>query len=126
VKLLGRVNVVSLTVTDLAQAREFYGTTLGLGEPWFDSDKMGWVEWGQDGQDGNLAVTLARDGLAPGGGTTPVLNTPDCHTLYEALRRQGVRCEPPAVIPGLLTYCTFYDPDGNRLQAIGPPPADTG
>jgi hypothetical protein len=33
-----------------------------------------------------------------------------------------VRCEDPVDVPGLLTYCTFYDPDGNRLQPISGPP----
>lgn len=122
-KLLGPVNVVSLTVTDLARARAFYAVTLGLGEPWFDSEDMGWIEWGADGRNGNIAVTLPRDGsTGPGGGTTPVLQTPDAHALHTELVRRGVRCDPPVAVPGLLTYCTFHDPDGNRLQAVGPPP----
>jgi catechol 2,3-dioxygenase-like lactoylglutathione lyase family enzyme len=120
-RLLGQVSVVSLTVSDLARARAFYGETLGLGAPWFDSEPMGWVEWGADGRAGNLAVTLPRDGAAPGGGTTPVLDTPDAYALHRELARCGVRCEPPVEVPGLLTYVTFYDPDSNRLQAIGPP-----
>ena len=120
-KLLGQVNVVSVTVTDLARARAFYGTTLGLGDPWFDSEEMGWIEWGADGRAGNLAVTLPRDGATPGGGTTPVLDTADASALHRALQQRGVRCEPLEVVAGgLLVCCTFHDPDGNRLQAISP------
>lgn len=121
--LLGFVNVVSLAVTDLPRARDFYGNTLGLGIPWFDDEALGWVEWGHRGQNGNLAITRAREELRPGGGTTPVLNSENCHALFAELRKRGVRCDEPVVIPGLLTYCTFYDPDGNRLQASDPPPA---
>jgi len=36
--------------------------------------------------------------------------------------RRDVRCEAPVVVPRLLTYCTFFDPDGNRLQAISDAP----
>ncbi|MBC8078596.1 MAG: VOC family protein [Chloroflexales bacterium] len=120
--LLHGVNVVSLTVTDLGQARSFYSHTLGLGEPWFDDERMGWIEWGARGSDGNIAVTLATGDARPGGGTTPVLNTPDCHALYATLCERGVRCEPPVVVPGLLVFCTFYDLDGNRLQAVSDAP----
>ena len=42
--------------------------------------------------------------------------------LFSVLTKQGVRCDQPVIIPGLLMYCTFYDPDGNRLQAISDPP----
>ncbi len=120
--LLGSVSVVSLSVRDLGRARRFYGEILGLGEPWFDDEALGWIEWGERGRDGNLAVTPAHAETQPGGGTTPVLHTEDCHTLYAELQRRGVRCEPPVEVPGLLTYCTFYDPDGNRLQALSGPP----
>jgi catechol 2,3-dioxygenase-like lactoylglutathione lyase family enzyme len=123
-KLLDGVNVVSLTVTDLARARRFYAETLGLGEPWFDDEAMGWVEWGAEGSNGNVAVTLPRDGSSPGGGTTPVFNTEDGQALFAELQGRGVRCEEPVAIPGLLTYVTFYDPDGNRLQAISGAPQD--
>jgi hypothetical protein len=37
-KLLTQVNVVSVTVTDLGRARDFYSHTLGLGEPWFNDE----------------------------------------------------------------------------------------
>ena len=121
-KLLKGLNVVSLTVTDLARARTFYSDVLGLGQPWFDDENLGWIEWGERGKDGNLAVTLPTEGSRPGGGTTPVFNTDDCFALCAELRWRGVRCEDPVIVPGLLTYCTFYDPDGNRLQAISAPP----
>lgn len=65
------LNVVSLTVTDLSTARQFCSDVLGLGDPWFAGQAMGWVEWGADGQAGNLAITLSRDGATPKGGTTP-------------------------------------------------------
>lgn len=50
VKLLSGVNVVSLTVTDLTRARDFYSNVLGLGQPWFDDESLGWIEWGERGK----------------------------------------------------------------------------
>lgn len=118
VSLVRGLNVVSLAVKDLDRARRFYGETLGLGEPWFADEEMGWIEWGAQGSPGNIAVTIANGEVQPGGGTTPVFNTDDCRAFHAELVRLGVRCEDPVEVPGLLTYCTFYDPDGNRLQAI--------
>ncbi len=120
--LLKGLNVVSIAVSDLARARDFYSNILGLGQPWFDDEALGWIEWGGPGKGGNVAVTVASHDVRAGGGTTPVFNTDDCRLLVRELRRRGVRCEEPVDVPGLLTYCTFYDPDGNRLQAISNPP----
>ena len=44
-------------------------------------------------------------------------------TACEAPRARGVRCDDPVVFPGYVTYCSFYDPFGNRLQMCGPAPA---
>jgi predicted enzyme related to lactoylglutathione lyase len=51
-----------------------------------------------------------------------VLNTDDCHATCAALRERGVRCDDPVGVPGVVTYCSFYDPFGNRLQMCSPPP----
>ncbi len=117
------INVVSVTVTDLAQAREFYGTVLGLGAPVFDMEAIGWVEFSAGAENGNLSVTLAEANIQPGHGTTIVLNTDDCHRTAAALRARGVRCDDPVSVPGVITYCSFYDPFGNRLQMCSPPPS---
>lgn len=117
------INVVSIAVPDLDAARAFYGTTLGLGAPEYDLPDAGWIEFRTGGAGGNLAVTRADDGWAPSTGTTLVLNTDDCHAACAALRARGVRCEDPVVFPGFVTYCSFYDPFGNRLQMCSPAPA---
>lgn len=119
---LESVSVVSVPVSDLEEARVFYGQTLGLGSPWFDDHELGWIEWGRRGESGNFAVTLAGPDLQPGGGTTPVFNTADCHALVSELRGRGVPCDDAITVEGLLTYCTFHDRDGNRLQAVSSPP----
>ena len=37
---------------------------------------------------------------------------------------RGVRCDDPVVFPGYVTFCSFYDPFGNRLQMCSPAPAE--
>lgn len=118
------INVVSISVPDLDRARAFYGEVLGLGAPLFDLPDAGWIEFATGSAAGNLAVTTAGPGWAPSAGTTIVLNTPDCAATCAELRARGVRCDDPVVFPGYVTYCSFYDPFGNRLQMCSPPPGE--
>jgi predicted enzyme related to lactoylglutathione lyase len=106
----------------LDQAREFYRDTLGLGEPFYDLAEAGWIEFSTGGPGGNLSVTLAGAGWAPSFGTTVVFDVADCHVAVAALRERGVACEEPQVFPGFVTFASFYDPFGNRLQMCSPAP----
>ena len=114
------INVVSISVPDLERGRTFYGDVLALGPPVYDLPDAGWIEFATGGG-GNLAHTAAPAGWAPAEGTTVVLDTVDCDAACAALRARGVRCDDPVVYPGFVTYCSFYDPFGNRLQMCGPP-----
>ena len=116
------INVVSLSVPDLERGREFYRDVLALGAPLYDLPEAGWIEFTTGGA-GNLALTLAPPDWSPASGTTVVLDTADCDAACAALRARGVRCDDPVVFPGYVTYCSFYDPFGNRLQMCGPAPA---
>lgn len=115
------INVVSLTVSDLARAKVFYSEVLGLGAPVYDMPEIGWIEW-RTGNDANVAVTLAQAPFTPSSHTTVVFNVDDCHAAVAALRNQNVRCDEPVGVPGVVTYASFYDPDGNRLQMCSAPP----
>jgi predicted enzyme related to lactoylglutathione lyase len=116
------INVVSICVPDLALARQFYADTLGLGDPIYDLPEAGWIEFRSGGSSGNIAVTKAEAGWVPSTGITIVLNVADCHTVCAELRQRGVRCDDPVVFPGYVTFCSFYDPFGNRLQMCSPAP----
>lgn len=118
------INVVSITVPDLDQAREFYRDILGLGAPIYDLPEAGWIEFGTGSTAGNLALTRAEPDWRPSLGTTVVLDTSDCYRTAAELRARGVRCDDPVVFPGYVTYCSFYDPFGNRLQMCSPAPEE--
>lgn len=118
------INVVSISVTDLDRARTFYGEVLGLGSPLFDLPEAGWVEFSAGGESGNISVTKADSSWRPSTGTTLVLNVPDCHAAVDELRRRGVKCEDPQVFPGFVTFASFSDPFGNRLQMCSPAPKE--
>ncbi len=123
--LFAGINTVSIAVPDLQAARDFYANVLGFGTPEYDLPDAGWIEFRTGGgPGGNLAVTFAEPGWAPSRGTTVVLDTADCHAACAELRARGVRCDDPIVFPGYVTYCSFYDPFGNRLQMCSPAPAE--
>lgn len=123
------INVVSVSVPDLDAARAFYRDTLGFGAPEYDLPEAAWIEFrtGSSGPDrllsgGNLAVTLAGRDWQPNFNTTIVLNVDDCHAACDRLSACGVRCDEPVVFPGFVTFASFYDPFGNRLQMRSPAP----
>ena len=122
-QLFNGINVVSISVPDLAAARRFYGETLALGTPIYDLPDAGWIEFSSGGPGGNLALTLAPPTWTPSASTTIVLNTDDCFAAHAALSARGVTCDEPVVFPGYVVYCSFYDPFGNRLQICSPAPA---
>ncbi|MGE6785378.1 VOC family protein [Ensifer adhaerens] len=112
--------MVSISVTDLDRARDFYGETLAWGSPLYDLRDAGWIEFSVGAASGNIAVTLAARGWTPSTGTTIVLSVEDCHAAVEELRRRGVRCDDAQEFPGFVTFADFYDPFGNRLQMCSP------
>jgi len=116
------INVVSITVSDLAKAKTFYSDVLGLGAPSLDMPQASWIEW-NTGNAADISITQAEGAFAPNHNITIVFNVDDCHTAVAELRKRGVRCDDPVGIPGMVTYASFYDPDGNRLQMASAPPA---
>jgi catechol 2,3-dioxygenase-like lactoylglutathione lyase family enzyme len=119
--LLGKMMLVSYNVVNWEQAKKFYGETLGMPMT-FGDDKFGWFQYGpQDGA--QIAINLWRgpEPVPPReGGGIAVFEAPDVRKTVTELRARGVRCDDPIVVPGMVTYATFYDPEGNQLQLAGP------
>ncbi len=122
--LFKKLGYISYDVTDWQRAKKFYGETLGLPVAAFINDEVGWMEFGdKDGT--HLAISQWRGpGPMPSrdGGGIAIFEVDDAYKTVEALRKRGVKCDDVIAVPEMVTYATFYDPDGNRLQVAGPPP----
>ena len=111
------LGLVSVNVTDWDRAKKFYGETLGFPIAYAGED-FGWIEYGHPDQ-AHLAINLWRgpEPMPPtGGGGTPVFTCYDVRATIEQFRANGVRCEDPQEVPGVVLYANCYDPEGNRLQ----------
>ncbi len=121
--IFGGINVISVTVHDLAEARQFYRDTLSSASRFKICPKPA----GSSAPPAPLRATSRscrpHQGWTPSTGTTVVLNVQDCHAAVGLLRGRGVTCDDPQVFPGFVTFASFYDPSGNRLQMCSPEPA---
>jgi len=110
-----RIQVVSYEVSDWERAKQFYADILGWPLVWGD-DTIGWMQYGYRGQT-QIAISR-REGppLAPAGGAIAGFIVDDARETLAELRARGIRCDDIIDIPGVVTYATFYDPEGNRLQ----------
>lgn len=122
--LFDKLMDISYAVSDWQKSKKFYSETIGLPVAAFIDDEVGWMEFGE--QDGtHLAIGLWR---GPGplppheAGAVAVFSVPDAYAAVKELRRRGVKCDEVIAIANMVTYATFYDPDGNKLQVAGPPP----
>jgi catechol-2,3-dioxygenase len=114
--LFKNVNVISMHVIDFEAAKKWYNDIL----EWpvvFSSDEAGWHEYGRPNE---THISLNRWdptwGPVPQRGATPVFAVDNAHDTIIALRARGVKCDDVVVIPGMVHYGTFYDPEGNSLQ----------
>jgi len=118
------VNVVQYYVHDWEKAKQFYSDVLDWPVVFLD-DQVGWMEFGEEGKT-HLAINRWEDAatLPPkNGGATGVLSVADAAATVTALRARGIRCDDAEVIPGMVAYGAFYDPEGNRIQFASTPPS---
>lgn len=122
--LFKKIDIVSYPVSDWQKSKKFYAETLGLPVANFLTDEVGWMEFG-DKNGSRLAISLWR-GPEPfpkqQGGAIIIFVVDDAYVTVEVLRKRGVKCDDVVAVPQMVTYATFYDPDGNLLQVAGPPP----
>ena len=117
-------------VTDLDEARRFYGDVLGCEEgrstdTWVDFDFFGHqlslhlgkpFEVTRTGKVGNYLVLMPHMGV--------VLRLADWFVLAERLEQKGVRFDIPPVVrfegkPGEQRTMFFLDPSGNPIEVKG-------
>jgi predicted enzyme related to lactoylglutathione lyase len=112
------VNVVYVYVKAWDAAKRFYRETLEWPIIWTD-DGIGWEEYGVEGAT-HVAINRWAEGEPPvGGGATCTFTVDSCSATRKALQAKGVRCDEVVSIPGVVTFGTFYDPEGNRFQFAG-------
>ena len=114
--IFGPLDHVSVIVTDLAAAREFYGRILGLREMakpktfdfvalWFELDA---------GQTLHLLQKPAADTRSP---RHFALRVADAGAAREHFRNEGIAIQETGPIPGCDRFF-IADPDGNRIELI--------
>ncbi len=121
--LLKRIDLVSVFIRQAHwdAAKRFYRETLGLAEQ-FVADEFGWAQYG-NANESQIALSRWDDAAEPPrGGAIVVFAVEDAHAAVAELRRRGVSCQDPVGVPGMVTYASFYDLEGNHLQLAGPPP----
>ena len=118
---------VSVTVTDVAKAREFYSDTLGLQEiprPAFDFPGI-WYSLGGDLQ---LHIILNDQLVRPAVERETIqaryphfaLWTEDCDETARRVEQLGLPCRDVVSGPTGFRQVFVKDPDGNMVEFIGP------
>ncbi len=120
---IGKVGAVRYNVTKWDEAKRFWTETLGLPVVWA-SDEAGWAEFGPE--DGcHIAIQRAGpNDPAAGGhpGVSGVFYVDDAARTVADLRARGVKCDDVQVIPGVVAFSQFYDPEGNVIGIAGQAP----
>ena len=108
-----KLAAVWFPVSQWEAAKAFYGEVLGLEETSAD-DRAGWAAFNS----GSLPFfIIRRPELVGGGGAVATFRVDDLETLHARLVTAGALVEEQLQHSGNLLIMTFYDPDGNRLEA---------
>jgi catechol 2,3-dioxygenase-like lactoylglutathione lyase family enzyme len=119
------VSHISLTVTDLAAARKFYGDTLGLREIERPNFKFPGA-WYALQDDLSLHITVKDDWpLRPAGAFDTrdphfALAVADADVTYERVHASGIAVHDFKDTPTGLRQLFVRDPQGNMIELIGP------
>jgi catechol 2,3-dioxygenase-like lactoylglutathione lyase family enzyme len=111
--IVEHVDFISVPVTDMERAKEFYGTTLGLpqtGDGGFPEFKLG---------DNGFLYLLQLESIG-GAFRAPhdagfALRVPDVHEARKELEEKGVTFNGDVLDTGVCHMAFFADPDGNQM-----------
>jgi catechol 2,3-dioxygenase-like lactoylglutathione lyase family enzyme len=112
-----QVVTVSVPVSDLKQAKDFYVDTLGF-ELQADAswrEGMRWVEVAPKGSATSLMLVSWSDSLLPNLYRVVVIATDDIQATYQELVAEGILFDLPPTEQSNGTQAMFRDPDGNAL-----------
>jgi predicted enzyme related to lactoylglutathione lyase len=109
-----RMAAVWYPVRDWQEARHFYGEVLELTEA-RANEEAGWVAYSTGGPPLFIVRRPELAGLP--GGPVVTFDHDDLETLRDRIAAAGCRVDDELQLSGNLLIMTFYDPDGNRLEA---------
>ena len=105
---------ISVNVSDLEKAIEWYNDVLGL-ELVYKLDQHGWCEMATATK--HVTIGLGQTEEQVTGGTTPTFGVMDIDAARKHLESKDVRFDGDTYeIEGMVKLCMFYDPDGNSYM----------
>ena len=105
---------ISINVSDLERAIEWYQDVLGL-ELVYKLDQHGWCEMATATK--HVSIGLGQTEELKAGGTTPTFGVVDIDAARKHLESKDVRFDGDTYeIEGMVKLATFYDPDGNAFM----------
>jgi catechol 2,3-dioxygenase-like lactoylglutathione lyase family enzyme len=114
--------VISINVSDLDKAIEWYGDVLGL-DLVYKLDQYGWCEMATATK--HVTIGLGQTEEQKAGGVTPTFGVMDIDAARKHLESKDVRFDGDTYeIEGMVRLAMFYDPDGNSFmlaESLGTP-----
>lgn len=106
--------VISIGVSDLDRAIEWYKDALGL-ELVYKLEQYGWCEMSTATK--HVTIGLGQNEDLKTGGATPTFGVADIDAARKHLESKDVRFDGDTYeIEGMVKLATFYDPDGNSFM----------
>jgi CreA protein len=106
--------VISINVSDLEKAIEWYGDVLGL-ELVYKLEQHGWCEMATATK--HVTIGLGQTEEQKAGGVTPTFGVMDIDAARKHLESKDVRFDGDTYeIEGMVRLAMFYDPDGNSFM----------
>jgi catechol 2,3-dioxygenase-like lactoylglutathione lyase family enzyme len=105
---------LSVGVSDMEKAIEWYGDVLGL-ELVYKLEQHGWCEMSTATK--HVTIGLGQTEEVKPGSTTPTFGVVDIEASRKHLESKDVRFDGDTYeIEGMVKLCMFYDPDGNSYM----------
>lgn len=102
--------VISVNVSDLGRAIDWYRATLGF-DVSYRLDDLGWCELTTPFGPVHVGLSQTEEQLA--GGTVPTFGVKDIDAARAHLESLDVRLDETFDVQGMVRLMGFYDPDGN-------------
>ena len=111
---LEKTITIAISVSDRKASAQWYQQMLGF-DLLYHADEAGWSELSTMTDGVTLGMAEQMD-VSPGN-SVPVFGVADIKTARAGLEAAGVAFDGPTeTIEGMVSTCTFYDPDKNAMM----------